>query len=149
MKNQKAPAKKSAKAVKAPKAPKVPRIEKNGRVQPREGGKTRAIWDICTKLRTSLKRVPTRAEVLVEAAKLKANMNMAATQYGYWRKFEGIDGRVTAPKAAKPAKAPKAPKAPAKKAPKAPAAPKAPKAPVAPATPATPVAPAAPVAPAV
>lgn len=134
----------------APRAPKAPRIVKHGQVQPKVGGKTRAIWDICDALAAKHKRTPARSEVFA-AAPRGSNVGMVATQYGYWRKFAGIKGRVSVPGAAKPAKAckakpakarktvtpkaPKAPKLPA--APKVPAAPKAPKAP--PAAPAAPV----------
>jgi hypothetical protein len=139
--NKKAPAKKATAPAKANK-PAVERIEKNEIVKPRPGGLTARVWEISEKLTASLKRTATRAEVMEAAAKEKIQPGTAATQYGYWRRFNGIKGRVSLPKAPKAAKAPKvaAPKAPAKKA--APKAPAAPKPPVAPKAPVAPVAPA-------
>lgn len=143
--SKKASAKKPAKpaAPKAPKPAKSAQPVQNGMTQPREGGKTRAIWDLCDSLKSNLKRVPTRGEVL-EAAPKGAKPNMVATQYGYWRRFMGITGRVSAPKpaapkAAKPAK-PAKPAAPAKGA-KKPAKPAKPAAPIAPPPPPAPIAP--------
>lgn len=115
-------------------------VVKNGITQPREGGKTRIVWDKCSELAKSLKRTPTRQEVI--AAQPKLNADTVATQYGYWRRFEGITGRIVTPKPA----APKKPAAPGKAKPAAPKKPAAPAKPAAPkpAAPAAPVAPAAP-----
>ncbi len=104
---------KNKKSVTPAKAVKVARIVKNDVVRPRDGGKTAAIWAIAESLKAKLGRTPTRAEVLEQAAKNKGTkLGMASTQYGYWRRFMGITGRVSAPKPAAPKKAAK----PAKKA---------------------------------
>lgn len=128
MSKSKKPTTKAVKAV-------VKSVVKNGVTQPREGGLTRKVWDIADSLKSSLGRVPTRAEVIAKAPS-SANESTVSTQFGYWRKFNGIKGRISAPKPAAKAKA-----KPAKKGAKAPAKPAAPKAPTPP--PAAPVPPAA------
>jgi hypothetical protein len=78
---------------------------------PKTGKTTGKIWELCTKLSNSLGRPVTRQEIIVATLKEKINPGTTSTQFGYWRKFNGIQGRA---KAVKPVKAaPKAPKAPA------------------------------------
>lgn len=125
------------KAAKAPKAPRAPRIEKNGVARPGPDGKTGQVWAIADKLNAK-GETPSRATVIEAAGKAGIDSGTAATQYGYWRKFNGIKGRIGG--------APKAPKAPKAKAAKKPATPKPPKAPAAPAAPKPPAPPAAPAA---
>jgi hypothetical protein len=135
----------------APAAPAVPKIEKNGVTRPKSDTKTGAVWDISDRLSAALGRPASRKEVMDEAKKAEINEATVATQYGRWRKFNGITGTVSAPK---PAAEPKAEKpkrqtkkekeaaaaaagaAPAAPVPAAPAAPEA----EAPAVPAAPVA---------
>lgn len=135
--------KKTAKpAAKAPKAPRADRVEKNGIVQPREGSKTRKVWDIAAKLTEKNGNTAHRGEVIAAAIKVDIDKGTAATQYGYWRAFNGITGRIGGKKTSSAntpkglAKSLKKPVAKAPKAPKAPAAPAAPAAPVVPPAPA-------------
>jgi hypothetical protein len=102
---------------KAPKknaAPKAAKDTNNGVTRPKEGSETRKVWDFADKLKT-------RADVLAACAKAKINPATATTQFGKWRKYNGLEGRSAKPVAPKKAAKKKAPKAPAKKAPKAPA----------------------------
>jgi hypothetical protein len=154
------PAMKSkTKAPAKPVSTKPPRVVKHGIIQPRSG-KTFKVWEIISKLRETLGRVPTRREVLAKCAISHLEFGTVSTQNCYWRRFHGIKGRVNEPEKAKPAAPKKAaakpaakPKVAAKKPapvktkpvvstavkPKAPAAPK-----VVAAKPATPAAPKAP-----
>lgn len=93
---------------------------KNGVTRPKADTTTGKVWDIADRLKT-------RAEVLAECKKRKINDATATTQFGKWRKYNGLEGR--SKKAAKPAKK-VAKKAAKKKAPPAPPA-VAPEAPVA------------------
>lgn len=106
-------AKKAAKTTKA--APRASTNEKaNGETQPREGGKTRRVWDIADKL-AAKKGGPdkvTRAEVLAQAVEKEgASLGMASTQYGRWRRFRGLSGRTPSEGGTKKAAAKKATKA--------------------------------------
>lgn len=80
------------------------------------------VWKICDKLKASLKRIPSRAEVAKECNKFHLKESAYTNQFYFWRRFNGIT-RATAvvnvmPKAiAKPvakAKASAAPKPAAK-----------------------------------
>lgn len=133
-KNEKKPA---VKASQPEKAARTLLPQKNGITQPKEGTKTRKVWDIAEKMTEKTGSTAVRADVIEAAVKVGIDQGTAATQYGYWRQYHGITGRIGSPKAEKPAKK-EAAKAPAKvpAAPKAPAtkkeAPKAPKVPAAP-----------------
>jgi hypothetical protein len=123
---EKAPkAPKAPKAEKAPTPPKAPKVEQNGVSRPKEGSETGKVWTIADNLTATAGKTASRADVVAAATKDGINEATAATQYGRWRKFNGITGTVAGDK---PAKEPKAPKTP--KAPKAEAAPAAPAAPV-------------------
>lgn len=93
------------KSKKAAKAVKASRVVKNEYVRPGDGTKTGKVWNIADSLKSKLGRCPTRGEVLAVAKTGKLNLQMASTQYGRWRGFNGIEGRVSLPKVAKPAKA--------------------------------------------
>lgn len=112
-----APKKASAKDAPAPKVEKGP--------APKEGGKTRVVWDILDKLAG---KGLSRKDMLKACTDAKVNQATAATQYGLWRankqaekKWEPIQKAMDATKAkakeaAAKAKAAAKPKAPAKKA---------------------------------
>lgn len=115
------PAKKTNKVAKS-KAPKVvkpvvPKDTKNNVTRPKEGSTTRKIWDLADKAKAANGHNNNRGEVLAAAEKLKINEATAATQFGKWRVYNGITGRVAKPKAPKvaPKKKPAPPKAPSKK----------------------------------
>lgn len=76
---------------------------KNGITRPKEGSTTRKVWDIADRLGAD------RAAVLKEAAKRNINPATATTQYGKWRKYNGMEGRTVVKKATK--KKPSPPKA--------------------------------------
>lgn len=98
---------KAAKAPKAPKpvkAPKPPKVEQNGLSRPSKGVTAR-IWEICDGLVKSLKRNPTREEVLTPALAEGINFATASTQYARWRQFNGIKGPVADPARAEEKKA--------------------------------------------
>lgn len=86
---------------------------KNGITRPKADTTTGKVWDIADRLKE-------RAPVLTECAKRKINAATATTQFGKWRKYNGLEGR--SKKAAKPAKKVAAKKATKKKAPPAPPA---------------------------
>lgn len=87
----------------------VKKDTKNEITRPKEGTTTGKVWDICDKLGAE------RAAVIKEGTKRGINIATITTQYGKWRKYNGIEGRAAAPKKKK------APAAPKKKAPAAPA----------------------------
>lgn len=99
---KKAPAK--PKAEKPAKAPKPPKVEQNGLSRPTKGVTAR-IWEICDGLVKSLKRNPTREEVLNPALAEGINFATSSTQYARWRQFNGIKGQVADPARAEEKKA--------------------------------------------
>jgi hypothetical protein len=90
----------------APKAPKAPKIEQNGVVRPCFGTKTARVWEVADSISTNLSAPVPRAELLAAVASEGINASTAATQYGKWRKFNGLE-REKKPAAA-PADAPAA-----------------------------------------
>jgi hypothetical protein len=108
----KAPAKAKAEPVKVAKAPKVPKAPKPPREEmpkqndvrrPRPGGKCADVWDTADAMSKQLKRTVSVSELLDTCLKSKTHAHVEAnikTEYARWRKFNGITGRVTAPKAA-------------------------------------------------
>lgn len=91
---------KAVKAVKATKAPAVkatkkevaPKDTKNSITRPSEGTATGKVWEIADELSTALK-APVDRKALIEATtKAKLNPSTAATQYGRWRKYNGLTG---------------------------------------------------------
>ena len=80
------------------------RPEQNGVKRPSAGGMCRAVWDACWAQQTETGEVPTAKWVKEKAAAMGWNPNNASIEYYQWRKFNGISGRVAAPKpAAEPA----------------------------------------------
>ena len=101
--------KKTAQAT-APKTDKVKKEKKepvervkqeqaNGVTHPKKGTQVGRIWEIAdslSKLHLKNPQVAARADVLAASEKEGINAATAATQYGRWRRFHGITGRVTA-----------------------------------------------------
>lgn len=80
------------------------RPEQNGVKRPSAGGMCRAVWDACWAQQAETGEVPTAKWVKEKAAAMGWNPNNASIEYYQWRKFNGISGRVAAPKpAAEPA----------------------------------------------
>lgn len=80
------------------------RPEQNGVKRPSAGGMCRAVWDACWAQQAGTGEVPTAKWVKGKAAAMGWNPNNASIEYYQWRKFNGISGRVAAPKpAAEPA----------------------------------------------
>ena len=80
------------------------RPEQNGVKRPSAGGMCRAVWDACWAQQAETGEVPTAKWVKEKAAAMGWNSNNASIEYYQWRKFNGISGRVAAPKpAAEPA----------------------------------------------
>jgi hypothetical protein len=98
---------------KAPPKPKVVLVKQNDVTQPREGGKTRKVWDVADYLHAELKRVPYLQEVrdkidAYNAGPGKENPVGKGTvdaNYLVWRKFHGHPSAGRMPAPAKPAEA--------------------------------------------
>lgn len=67
--------------------------EQNGVTMPM-AGKTRQVWDFCDSFMDAAERAPTRAEALAKLQEVGINFHTVSTQYGRWRKFMGIGGRL-------------------------------------------------------
>lgn len=78
---------------KAEKAPKVEKDSQHGITRPKEGTKTGQVWAIADTLSAKLGAPIGRAEVLADAEKAKLNPATAATQYGRWRTYNGLQGK--------------------------------------------------------
>lgn len=88
-------AKTDEKETKAAKAPKVEQPKANGVTRPKDGTATGKVWDIADALSKKAKKPTARKPVLEAAAEAGINPSTAATQYGRWRKFNGLKGRGT------------------------------------------------------
>lgn len=102
-------------AEKPVKAEEKERNEKaNGVVRPAPDTKTGKVWSIADEMTKEQGTPAKRKDVLNECAAHGIAASTAATQYGRWRKFNGLEGRgdaeETASKAEKPAKQTKAQK---------------------------------------
>ena len=109
-----AEAAKVVEAVEAAEAPKESRERNepaNGVVRPSPDTKTGAVWRIADEMTKQLGHPAKRKDVLAESAALGITETTAATQYGRWRKFNGLEGRDEVDATAKPAKQTKAEKA--------------------------------------
>lgn len=98
-------------------APKPAKVVQNGVSRPSEGTVTGYVWKLADQISATLKAPAPRADVMKACAELKAadgvtpspiNAATAATQYGKWRKFNGLKSEPRAVVAA-PAVAPAAP----------------------------------------
>lgn len=94
-KAEKAAPKTAPKAAKE-KAPKVAKDAKNGVTRPKAGTAVGKIWDFADKASTLPGKVASRADVLAKAEAAGINPATAATQYGKWRRYNGITGRTAA-----------------------------------------------------
>ena len=68
---------------------------KNGVTRPGSGTKTGRIWEIADTMSAELQAPAGRKVVLEAAEKEEINSATAATQYGRWRKYNGLEGRGT------------------------------------------------------
>lgn len=66
----------------------------NGIVHPRASGITGVVWDIADRLSYERGQPARRAALIAECKHRKIKYATAATQFGRWRKFHGIKGRV-------------------------------------------------------
>ncbi len=78
------------------------KIEQNGITRPGPGTSTGKVWDIADKISAKLKAPAPRADVLKEAETAGINAATASTQYGKWRKFNGLKAEPKAKKEPKP-----------------------------------------------
>lgn len=86
---------------KAPAKPKIELLTQNDVAQPREGSKTRRVWDIATEISDEKKAAATLAEVREKGEAEGLNTATIQTQYNRWRKFHGLPPQGRAPKADK------------------------------------------------
>ena len=73
---------------------KAERIKQHGVTRPRADSKTGLVWKIADEQTEALGGKPARRkDVLQECAEHGLVASTAATQYGRWRKFNGLEGR--------------------------------------------------------
>lgn len=77
------------------KAPKAPKDTKNGVTRPKAGTKTGRVWEIADAQSENKGAPALRKDVLEECVSEGINQATAATQYGRWRKYYGLEGRGT------------------------------------------------------
>jgi len=70
---------------------KAPKIEQHGVVRPNAGTKTVVVWEVADSLSAALGAPAPRNEVLKAVEAQGINASTAATQYGKWRKFNGLE----------------------------------------------------------
>ena len=68
--------------------PKQP--SQNGVTRPRDGTATGRVWEIADTLSADTKKPAVRADVLKAGEAEGLNASTIATQYGRWRKFNGL-----------------------------------------------------------
>ncbi len=71
---------------------KVEKDTQNGITRPSTGTKTGIVWGIADDLSAELKAPAGRKAVLDAATAKEINPSTAATQYGRWRKYNGLTG---------------------------------------------------------
>jgi len=71
---------------------KAPKDIKNGVTRPRADSKTGMVWAIADALSKKAKAPAGRKAVLDAATEEEINPSTAATQYGRWRKYNGLAG---------------------------------------------------------
>lgn len=76
------------------------RPEQNGVKRPSAGGLCRTVWDACWAHQLATSEIPTAKWVKTWAIEKGHNANNASIEYYQWRKYNGISGRVAAPKPA-------------------------------------------------
>jgi len=67
----------------------------NGITRPKAGTKTGRVWEITDAQSANLGSPAPRKGVLEECVAEDINAATAATQYGRWRKYHGLEGRGT------------------------------------------------------
>jgi len=67
--------------------------EQHGIVRPKTGTKTGRVWEIADELSKKAKKPASRKSVLEKTGAEEINGATAATQYGRWRKYHGLEGR--------------------------------------------------------
>ena len=77
------------KAAPGPRPDDVPGVVQCGVRKPGAASATGKVWEVADGLMASLKRVPTKAEVVEGAAKFNVNPSTGATQFSCWRRFHG------------------------------------------------------------
>lgn len=87
-------------ATETEKKPKLQLREQNGVTEPREGSKTRRIWDIANEIGAAKGSAPTLAEVKEKAEAEDLNAATIQTQYNRWRKFYNLPPQGRKPKPA-------------------------------------------------
>lgn len=70
----------------------VEKDTQNSITRPKADTKTGLVWKIADDLSTKLKSPVGRKAVLAAAADEELNPSTAATQYGRWRKYNGLTG---------------------------------------------------------
>lgn len=65
----------------------------NGVTRPKENTKTGKVWEIADSISEENERPAYRKEVLAAAEEASIHPATAATQYGRWRKYHGLQGR--------------------------------------------------------
>lgn len=103
-------------ATKKPAKPAKVKVEKdteNGITRPKAGTTCAAVWDAADKISESTGEPAQRAAVIEAASKQKINEKTITTQFGRWRKYNGLKGRTPKPKVEKPKKVSKKKAAPA------------------------------------
>lgn len=94
------PAAKAPKAEKAEKPPRIALLSANGVTRPRAGSKTATVWEMADAISAKTKAPAARGAVM-EACKAKGiNEATVATQYGKWRRFNGLARALPVAKAA-------------------------------------------------
>lgn len=71
----------------------------NGVTRPASGTVTGRVWDFADELQRMMGRPPSRSEVMAKGAAAGINDNTVHTQYGHWRRFHGLRGRLSEPSA--------------------------------------------------
>lgn len=74
------------------KAPKVEQPKQNDVTRPKDGTKTGRVWEIADAMSNDAGEPAKRKPVLDAAIAEDINPATAATQYGRWRKFHGLEG---------------------------------------------------------
>jgi hypothetical protein len=83
------------KKVKEPKAPRVTLAKQNGVTRP-GGGLTGKVWECADRISAAVGAPAPRKQVMEELVAAGVNQATIATQYGRWRKFNGL-GKEKAP----------------------------------------------------
>lgn len=76
-------------------AAKPEKDSQNGVTRPKAGTKTGRVWEIADAQSANLGAPAPRKGVLEECTAEDINPATAATQYGCWRKYHGLEGRDT------------------------------------------------------